>query len=78
MAKTQICSQCGRKGTPKNHTKGNILIEIVLWLFFLLPGLIYSIWRLTTKQKVCPYCLAPAMVDLDSPRGQELVQKYGG
>lgn len=50
------CPNCGYVGKPKKFTKGSILIEVVLWLMFLVPGLIYSIWRLTTKYEGCPRC----------------------
>ncbi|MBA7713419.1 hypothetical protein ES703_122422 [subsurface metagenome] len=73
MAKEMICSKCGYKGKPKLHTKGNIGMEIVLWLFFLLPGLIYSIWRHASRYKGCPKCHEPNMLPLDSPLAQKLV-----
>lgn len=72
MATEMICSRCGARGQPKNRVKGSFLIEVVLWLCFLVPGLIYSIWRLTSKAKVCPTCGAEAMIPLNSPMGQKL------
>jgi hypothetical protein len=71
MAKL-ICADCGHVGTPKSVTKGNIGIEIVLWLCFLLPGLIYSIWRLSSKHKACRACGQQTLLPLDSPRGKKL------
>lgn len=50
------CPNCGYEGMPKSYTGGSMGIEIVLWLFFLLPGFIYSIWRLSTRCYVCPKC----------------------
>ncbi len=64
------CANCGTVGAPKRSTKGYFVLEVVLWLFFLLPGLIYSVWRLSTKTWVCPSCAAPNMVPLDSPRAR--------
>jgi len=76
MAVEQICPNCGHKGFPKKMVKGNILIEIILWFFMIVPGLIYSIWRLTTKALVCPQCNAQNMVALNSPRGKKLLEEY--
>lgn len=73
MADEQYCLQCGTVGKPKKRVKGSIWIEIVLWLFLILPGLIYSIWRLTTKERVCPACGAPNMIPLDSPRARAAI-----
>lgn len=67
-----ICSNCGTIGKPKTVTKGSIWIEIILWLFLIIPGIIYSIWRLTTRAKVCPSCGAEKMIPLDSPMGIRL------
>jgi len=70
-----VCTNCGYVGKPKSRTKGSLAIELILWLMFLVPGLIYSVWRLTTRQKVCPKCKNPLMIPTDSPKGQALVGK---
>lgn len=70
-----FCPNCGNRAKPKRHTKGSILIEIILWICFIVPGVIYSIWRLTTRQKVCPVCSAPNMIPVDSPRAQQFINK---
>ena len=77
MAKELLCTNCGYQGKPKLVVKGSILIELVLWICFIIPGLIYSIWRLTTKHKACPSCGAPNMIPLDSPRAQQMLSEIG-
>lgn len=72
-----ICTSCGSTVSPENHTKGSILIEIVLWLAFIIPGLIYSIWRLTSKQQVCPACKKPTLIPLNTPVGQKHAREFG-
>ena len=72
MAKQKICGSCGTIDNPKKHTKGSFLIEVILWLCFILPGLIYSIWRLTSKEVVCRTCKSKYLVPLDSPKGRAL------
>ncbi len=55
--KNQIkCPNCGYEGIVKKYIKGSVGIEIVLWLFALLPGFIYSIWRLNSRHEGCPRC----------------------
>lgn len=71
-----ICAACGVQGRPKKHTRGSIWIEIVLWLCFIIPGLIYSIWRLTTKQTVCRSCGTAGMIPINTPRGKQLAAQY--
>lgn len=70
-----VCTTCGSRGDPTTITRGSIWIEIVLWCFFLIPGLIYTIWRLTTRSKACPACGAPSMVPINSPVGKRLIEK---
>ncbi len=67
-----ICTNCGTVGAPKTVTKGSFLIEIVLWCFLFVPGIIYSLWRLTTRTKGCRFCGAGNMVPLNSPVGRKL------
>ena len=50
-------------------------MEVFCWLLFLLPGLIYSIWRLTSRYNACPKCKNASMIPLDTPKGQELLAK---
>ncbi|OGF22362.1 hypothetical protein A2Y83_04000 [Candidatus Falkowbacteria bacterium RBG_13_39_14] len=74
MAKQQfVCATCGFVGYPIKVVKGSIFIEIVLWLSFIVPGLIYSIWRLTSKYDACPKCKNASMIPTDSPMGQKLI-----
>jgi predicted RNA-binding Zn-ribbon protein involved in translation (DUF1610 family) len=75
-SKEQICPNCGFKGAPKKITKGTILIEIVLWLFLIIPGICYTLWRMTSRVLACPQCKSVGMVALDSPRGKKLVEEY--
>lgn len=53
------CNNCGHVGWSKNH--GNILITIVLAFFFLIPAVIYEIWR-RSGLGVCENCGSDAVV----------------
>jgi hypothetical protein len=77
MAKDLICSACGTVGAAQSVTKGSLLIEIVLWLCFLIPGVFYSIWRLSSRHKACAACGSQNLIPLDSPVGKQLQSKYG-
>jgi ribosomal protein L40E len=71
-----ICQDCGTVGQPKKRIKGSLLVEFLLWCMMILPGLVYSIWRLTTKAKVCRACGSEALVPVGTPRGRLLVQQF--
>jgi uncharacterized membrane protein YqaE (UPF0057 family) len=71
-SKEMFCPNCGTKGKAKRKTKGSILIEIILWICFIVPGIIYTIWRLTNRYYACPACGAEGMIPLDSPRAKQM------
>lgn len=73
MKQQFICTSCGYVGFPTTTTKGSFLIELALWFCFLLPGLIYSIWRLSSRYSSCPKCKGQNMIPADSPIGQKLM-----
>ena len=68
-----ICTQCRHIGDRELCSKGKTSVEVILWLLFLVPGLIYSIWRRTGRYCACPNCGNPSMVPLGSPLGKHLL-----
>ena len=71
--KDYVCALCGYLGRPKLEAKGSFAVELVLWLLFCAPGLIYSIWRVSGRRKICPKCSAQSIIPASSPRGRQLV-----
>jgi ribosomal protein L40E len=73
-----ICRNCGVVGVPKTHTRGNMATEILLWMCFIVPGVLYSIWRLTTRAEVCRSCWSGNIVPVHSPLGRKVYEyTYG-
>ena len=68
-----VCTNCGHLGPTKTAAKGHIGFEIVLWLCFILPGFLYSVWRMSTKRQVCTECGSDHLVWEKSPVGRRLV-----
>lgn len=64
------CTRCGITSVPSVQTKGSGLIEVLLWLFMIFPGLIYSIWRRSGRQLRCPAC-AGEMVPPYTPAAKQ-------
>jgi hypothetical protein len=61
------CLTCGYKGRSVTITKGSLGLEIVLWLLMIFPGVLYTLWRLTTRSQGCPKCKNTKMIPSDSP-----------
>jgi len=69
-----VCLNCGAVDRPKALVKGNMAIEILLWIFFIVPGLIYSIWRMTGGGgKVCRVCGSKDILPENSPKGRAMI-----
>lgn len=52
------CRQCGYEGPAEPQSPGKTWVEGVFWIAFLVPGLIYSLWRLFGRRYLCPRCKA--------------------
>jgi len=54
---TIICPNpnCGYRGEPKKVARGSCLIAAVLLLFFLVPGILYLMFR-SGYRILCPQC----------------------
>lgn len=73
-----VCSGCGYAGGPMKTAPGSMGVEILLWLFFMVPGLIYSIWRVSSQFAACRSCGKDTIIPSGSPRGAELLSARGG
>lgn len=74
-----FCLRCGFAGPPSVSRPGSFAVEVVLWFFFLVPGFIYSVWRLSSNSVVsCPHCSSPGMVPAGSPNAAQMLAARGG
>lgn len=71
--KEVVCRDCGFVGKLSKTASGNILIEIILWCCFIIPGLIYTIWSSTSRRYRCPSCSGRTLIPTDSPVGKKLL-----
>jgi hypothetical protein len=77
MAQQLICSACGHVGSSKTAIKGSGWIELILLLCFIIPGIIYSVWRSSSRHKTCPSCGSTNLIPLNSPIGRKLLADQG-
>ena len=63
----KYCTTCGVEDKPTIETRGHFLIEVILWICFIVPGLIYTIWRTSTKYEKCTSCGSKDLVPPTSP-----------
>jgi len=77
MAVAMICTQCGTEGPTRQHTPGSFAVELLLFLFFIIPGVVYGIWRLAARKQVCRICGSPNVVPVETPMGRKLRENLG-
>lgn len=70
-----ICRHCGTAQRGQSALPGSGWIELVLWLCWVVPGLIYSIWRRGGKP-ACTSCGSRDLVDESTPVGKQLLQQH--
>jgi hypothetical protein len=70
-----VCSKCGYHGPAIIRPKGNVLFELLLWMCFILPGLVYTLWRFFVRFPVCPKCKTFDVLPESSPMGKKLLRE---
>lgn len=58
------CNAC-HNTTAIALKRGNGWIEALLYLMYIAPGVIYSVWRRSGKPNVCPLCKAASLIPAD-------------
>lgn len=76
VLKRYICPHCGHEGRGYWIRPGSGGVEAVLWLMFIIPGLLCSFHRTSNSYRGCPKC-ETKMIPIDSPRGQLLRREFG-
>jgi hypothetical protein len=70
---TIVCDECGFVGPARKPRKrGSALMERLIWVLFLFPGIFYSFWRRSDRLPECPKCGSKSLTPFDTPEGQAL------
>ena len=75
MSEELVCTNCGHVGSTTTVTKGHFALEVVMWICFLVPGIIYSVWRLTTRQEACSVCGNVNLLPKAAPMAQKFLRE---
>ena len=68
-----LCTTCGYIGVPGKANRGSGMVELALWFFLIIPGIIYSCWRSSAKYIYCPACKKETLIPATSPVAQKLI-----
>jgi hypothetical protein len=64
-----ICRNCGHIGEPERKLKGHFLITLILLLCWIIPGVIYMVWRRSGLRDQCSACASFDVVSENSRIG---------
>lgn len=73
LTRKYLCMECGCQREPIIAKRGFLIIELFMWLMYILPGVIYSIWRRVRTQQVCTNCRTPSIVLTSSSRAMGIM-----
>lgn len=73
----KLCTNCYESDFQVTKKGGSVTTELLLFLFFIIPGLMFSALRGLTSKSVCPNCGHPHMVPMDSKRAMEIYKIIG-
>jgi hypothetical protein len=71
----KYCIHCGFVGEPALNAPGMLAMEIGLWFLFVVPGVVYSIWRRSARYQHCANCGHAGLVTADSAVAMEAFRK---
>ena len=75
MSKGILCMTCDYLGEPKAIAKGTMGVELIRWLCFVISGLIYSVWRLSSRHECCPSRSQTGLIPRMSPMAQKFLAR---
>jgi len=70
----KYCPQCGYRGKMVKKIRGSGAVELLLWFFFLVPGLIYSAWRGSNQYAACPKCGSRDVIPVESEKAKQAIE----
>lgn len=63
-----LCTQCGAEtSAPLKVPPGSAWVALALAVPFVLPGVVYTVWRYSMRRPVCPTCGHAQLIPGDAP-----------
>jgi hypothetical protein len=59
------CPECSFRGQGRTIVRGSFKWELLLWYFFIIPGIAYTLWRIGDASRVCARCHYGGLVAID-------------
>jgi hypothetical protein len=72
-----FCTRCYTVAVPRKITAGSTFIELFFWLLFILPGMLYHVWRHDNATYTCSSCGGRKFISPGSPRARLIAKALG-
>ena len=73
----RLCQSCRTIAASRRVAPGALVVEVLLWCCFLVPGFIYTLWRQSSKYEVCRACQSSNVIPLDTPAAAAAIAVSG-
>lgn len=73
--KEKLCPHCYYQGKFTKRLGGNAAVELLLYMFFILPGIVYTSHRHRSSKDICPECDQDQGLPIKSKRAIELLEQ---
>lgn len=73
--KKKYCPTCSSINRP--FVGGSIWITIIGLFLYVLPGILYEVWRNSPAQLRCGFCHAKGVIPVSSPRAMNDLNRFG-
>lgn len=81
-----LCKDCGHQGDRISITPSSFAVELLVWVgaviltilvhwVFLIGGILFTLWRVTSSYKGCEKCKSKNVIPLDSPMAHAILDK---
>lgn len=68
ISDVRLCTLCGHETLqPLRRMPGTGWVSLLLLVPFVLPGVVYQVWRFAMRREVCPRCGSTALIPGDAP-----------
>lgn len=68
-----FCVRCEQVAAPRHVKRGSFLVEFACYFIFFLPGILYGLWRTSSRHAECSCCGSEDVIPTDSPRARRML-----
>ena len=72
VSQNKLCVTCKSVGEPIMNKPGSGWVTFILAWFFIVPAIIYEVWRSVSKYGTCSKCQSKTLIEINSPEAKRI------